>query len=134
MAKSAARGFKGVEASRWYLKGVARHDFITKADQIRRLRNMNFRHAFTLIELLVVIAIIGVLAALLLPGLSVAKNRAHRTTCLNNLRQINLGMRMYCDDSNDTSPSVKDTDFFSKSWSSYRRLMKDYVGLKGEPS
>lgn len=95
---------------------------------------MNFRRAFTLIELMVVVAIIGVLAALLLPVLSVAKNRAHRTTCLNNLRQINLGMRMYCDDSNDTSPSVKEADFFSKSWSSYRRLMKDYVGVKGEPS
>lgn len=46
--------------------------------------------AFTLIELLVVIAIIGILAALLLPVLSQSKARSRRTTCLNNLKQINL--------------------------------------------
>ena len=99
-----------------------------------RRRNTRFRRGFTLIELVVVVAIVGVIAALLMTALSAARNRTQRTACLNNLRQINLGMRMYCDDSNDTSPSVKDADFFSKSWSSYRRLMKDYVGVKGEPS
>src|SRR5271168_4936982 len=54
--------------------------------------------AFTLIELLVVIAIISVLAALLLPALSSAKQRAHTVQCVSNLHQISLSLRMYGDD------------------------------------
>jgi prepilin-type N-terminal cleavage/methylation domain-containing protein len=55
---------------------------------------------WTLVELLVVLAIIGILAASILPSISRAKSKAKRTTCLNNLRQLNLGLRMYSDDSN----------------------------------
>jgi len=90
---------------------------------------------FTLTELLVVISVSAVLAALILPALGQAKEKGRQTTCLSNLTQVNLAIRLYADDCADSLPVLPSPNPYPNGVGAYyKQLVKGYLGLFGAAS
>ena len=85
------------------------------------------RPAFTLIELLVVIAIIAILAAMLLPALNKARDQAHKTSCLNNMKTMGLGVGQYVSANNIYPYFNTMVDGFRKNFASWKAQILPYI-------
>jgi len=103
-----------------------RNELHSGAPSCRRSRG------FTLIELLVVIAIIAILAALLLPALSAAKEKAMRVACASNLKQVGVGAEVYAGENNDYLPQIswKDCNSGGNPWQTYEACRLAAAGSK----
>lgn len=96
----------------WYMEAIRKKRLAGRARE-KELQGA----AFTLVEMLVVIAIIGILAALILPALATAKEKARRVGCRNNLHQFSLTIHMYANDNTENLPSgIRDNGDQSTAW------------------